>query len=289
MTKQIFSEAVHTDIGYRQSFDIDTVLYKRKTPFQDLIIFHNKFWGDVLALDGIVQLTERDEFIYHEMIAHVPAFAHPNLKNVLVIGGGDGGVLRELLKHEKIEKIKLVEIDEEVINLSKKYLPKISDGAFDNKKVEVIITDGIKYVKDSQEKFDLIILDSTDPVGCGEVLFTDTFYKSCKAILNPGGLITAQSGVPFFQLEQLKQTMSSFSSIFNDWSIYSTAIPIFIGGVMAFAWGTDDINLRKTPLETINKRFLDSKISTKYYNPDIHLASFAIPEYVADNLALPKR
>lgn len=284
MTKQVFSETIHKNKGYYQSFNIDNILYKSKTSYQDLIIFNNNFWGNILVLDGIIQLTERDEFIYHEMITHVPILAHQNPKNVLIIGGGDGGVLREVLKHKKIYKIKLVEIDQEIISLSRKYLPRISAGAFENKKVEIIIEDGMNYVKRCKETFDLIILDRTDPIGCGEVLFTDEFYKSCKDLLTPSGIITAQSGVCFFQLDQLKQTMLSFSKFFTDWSLYSAAVPGFVGGIMAFSWGTNEGTLRKLSLKMLNEKFSESTISTKYYTPEIHLGSFAIPKYISGSL-----
>lgn len=179
--KPWFKETLYTK--YAQSFEIDKVLYEKKTEFQNLSIFENEAFGKVLTLDGVIQLTERDEFIYHEMLTHVPIFSHGNIKTVLVIGGGDGGIVREVLKHKTIEKVVLVDIDRYVIELSKQYLPKISDGAFDDPRLEVVIGDGSEYVKTQEKAFDLIICDSTDPIGPALVLFTTEFYQNCHDAL----------------------------------------------------------------------------------------------------------
>lgn len=161
--------------NWRQAFRISRTLFHEKTEFQDLIIFETPEIGRVLALDGVIQVTEGDEFVYHEMMAHVPVMAHGQARNVCIIGGGDGGVLREVLKHPGVEKAVMVEIDRSVIDLCSKYLPGISAGAFDNPRAEVIITDGIRFMAETDRKFDVIIVDSTDPIGPGEVLFSEAF------------------------------------------------------------------------------------------------------------------
>ena len=185
---------------HAQRLSMETTLYHWRTEFQDVLIFENAIFGKVLVLDGVVQLTERDNHIYHEMIAHVPLIAHGSARNVLIIGGGDGGTLKEVLKHP-VESATLVELDGEVIDLSRRYLPKVSDGAFSDPRANVLVMDGTRFVAETQEKFDAIIIDSTDPVGPGEALFTAAFYRACRTRLRPGGMIAVQSGAPFYQTE----------------------------------------------------------------------------------------
>lgn len=162
------SETLHA--GYQQRFEVSKVLYSEKTEFQDMVIFENPKFGRVLVLDGVIQTTEKDEFIYHEMMVHTPMLANGAAKRVLIIGGGDGGCLREALRHPGVGKVTMVEIDPTVVELSRKYLPGHSDGAFDDPRTDLVIADGLKYVAESDEKFDVIIVDSTDPIGPGEVL-----------------------------------------------------------------------------------------------------------------------
>jgi spermidine synthase len=161
---------------YQQRFSATEVLFEEKTEHQDLVIFENDFFGRVMLLDGVTQTTDRDEFVYHEMISHVPIFAHGNAQKVLIIGGGDGGVLREVLRHKDVE-CTMVEIDASVVEMSKKYFPQHSDGAFEDPRCNLVIADGLKFVKETQDRFDVIIVDSTDPIGPGEVLFTSEFYS----------------------------------------------------------------------------------------------------------------
>ena len=275
-----FTETLYD--AYGQSFSVDKLYFENKTEHQHLIIFHNAKFGRVMALDGVVQTTEVDEFIYHEMMTHVPILAHGAAKKVLIIGGGDGGILREVLKHESVESVTRVEIDGQVIEMCKEYLPKHSDGAFDHPKAKIVIDDGIRFVRDTKEKFDVIISDSTDPIGPGEVLFTQDFYRFCFSCLNPGGVMVAQNGVAFMQLDEVKTTFERMGHSFVDCSFYSAAVPTYVGGVMTFAWGSAEPQLRKQSVETITERFNTAKIDTRYYTPEIHLASFALPRYIQD-------
>ena len=178
---------------HSQVFTVDAVLYRGQTKFQEALVFENVLFGRVLVLDGIVQLTERDNHIYHEMIAHVPLLAHGTAKRVLIIGGGDGGTLKEVLKH-RVENVVMVELDQEVIELSKRYFPQVSDGAFDDRRVNLVIGDGAEYVTQVDAQFDVVIIDSTDPVGPGEQLFTRAFYERCRTLLPPNGMIALQAG-----------------------------------------------------------------------------------------------
>jgi spermidine synthase len=275
-----FQETLYDAIS--QNFRIDKMYFEQKTEHQHLMIFHNAMLGRVMTLDGVVQTTELDEFIYHEMMAHVPVFAHGHARRVLIIGGGDGGMLREVLRHKDVAHVTMVEIDSAVIDMAKEYLPKHSAGAFDDERAHIVIADGMDYVRETQDRFDVIISDSTDPIGPGEVLFTDDFYAQCKRILNEGGVMATQNGVPFFQIDEVKNTRLRMSAYFSDQTFYSAAVPTYYGGIMTFAWGTDNAALRETALEELQARYQQAGIKTRYYSPEIHKASFALPQYVQD-------
>lgn len=277
-----FNETLYDAVS--QTFRIDKLYFEHKTEHQHLMIFHNALLGRVMTLDGVVQTTEKDEFIYHEMMAHVPILSHGMAKRVLIIGGGDGAMLREVLKHDKVESITMVEIDEEVINMAKEYLPNHSAGAFEDPRANIVIADGMDYVRNTEQKFDVIISDSTDPIGPGEVLFSEDFYAYCKKILTHDGIICTQNGVPFFQIDELTDTARRMGKHFRDQTFYSAAVPTYYGGIMTFAWGTDNTELRSISTETLQHRFDQSGISTRYYTPEIHLASFALPRYLQQAL-----
>lgn len=270
--------------SYGQQFTIDEVLFEQQTDSWHLIIFRNEMFGTVMALDGIIQTTERDEFVYHEMLTHVPLFAHGAAKRVLIIGGGDGGILREVTKHPEVEHVTQVEIDQAVIDMCKTYLPNHSAGAFDDPRANIVIADGIEYVTQTDEKFDVIISDCTDPVGPGEVLFSSTFYEGCKRCLNEGGIFVAQNGVAFMQIEEVQTTKRRLSPYFNDQSFYCAAVPTYIGGNMTLAWAADNAELRSVELQTLEARFAASGIQTRYYNPQMHVGAFALPQYIIDAL-----
>jgi spermidine synthase len=280
---KLFTETLYDAFG--QSFRIDKVYFENKTEHQHLMIFHNAALGRVMVLDGVVQTTEKDEFVYHEMMAHVPLFAHGNAKQVLIVGGGDGGMLREVLKHQTVEQVTMVEIDNAVIEMAKQYLPNHSRGAFDDPRANIVIADGMDFVRDTEQTFDVIISDSTDPIGPGEILFTNDFYAQCQRILNPGGVVVTQNGVAFFQLDEVKTTSSRLSRHFSDATFYSAAVPTYYGGIMTFAWGSNEPALRDVAVATLQQRFDESSISTRYYTPEIHKASFALPKYLVDALA----
>ncbi len=261
-----------------QSFTVDREILHEKTACQDLCIFENEMFGRVLTLDGVIQLTEADEPIYHEMIVHVPLLAHGNASSVLIIGGGDGGSLREVLKHSSVQRAVLVDIDASVIALSKQYFPKLSNGAYDDPRVEVVIQDAAEYVKASLESFDVIICDSTDPIGPGQVLFTEEFYGGCKARLRDGGIFVNQNGVPFLQNEELAMTARNRSPHFKHVSFYIAPVPTYAGGFMAFGWASDtDYQVSEQALQ---ERFEKLNLSPFYYTPAIHKASFALPKFM---------
>lgn len=275
---QFVSERLYSD--YAQSFAVSELLFEVKTEHQHLEIFQTPFLGRVMLLDGVVQTTEKDEFIYHEMMVHVPLFAHPNPKRVLIIGGGDGGILREVLRHKNVEHVTQVEIDGSVIEMCKEYFPNHSQGAFDDPRANIVIADGKAFVAECQDTFDVIISDSTDPIGPGEVLFTSDFYQDEKTCLNPGGIMVAQNGVPFMQGDEVSNTHQRLQRLYQDPYFYVAPVPTYTGGFMTLAWATDDANLRQQDSATIAARYEQAGFATRYYNPDIHVASFALPNYI---------
>lgn len=273
--------------GYGQRFSVDRMLHEVRTEHQHLVIFENARMGRVMALDGVIQTTEADEFIYHEMLTHVPILAHGNARRVLIIGGGDGGMLREVAKHASVEHITMVEIDSTVVDMCKEFLPNHSQGAFDDARLNLVIDDGMRFVATTTEKFDVIISDSTDPIGPGEVLFSENFYQACHRCLNEGGVLVTQNGTPFMQLDTVRNTAGRMNGLFADWHFYQAAVPTYIGGSMTFAWGSTNPALRQVDAGTLAQRFAASGIQTRYYNPAIHQGAFALPQYVLQAIGKP--
>ncbi|MGF1528423.1 MAG: polyamine aminopropyltransferase [Candidatus Competibacterales bacterium] len=275
-----FTETLYD--SYRQQLAVDRVLLETRSEHQHLIIFENALFGRVLALDGVVQTTERDEFIYHEMLTHVPLLAHGHARRVLIVGGGDGGILREVVRHGGVERIVQVEIDRAVVDMCRQYLPHHSNGAFDDPRLELVIDDGLAFVNRTDEQFDVIISDSTDPIGPGEVLFSRDFYAACRARLAAKGVLVTQNGVAFMQTPEVATTAERLGPLFGDWHFYAAAVPTYVGGIMTFAWASDDPTLRQVAPGTLAERYQRADLTTRYYTPDIHGASFALPRYVLD-------
>lgn len=276
--KDWFEENLHP--GFHSRLGMERVLHETKTEHQHLVIFDNPEFGRVLALDGVVQTTERDEFIYHEMLAHVPILAHGLAKNVLIIGGGDGGTLEEVLKHRGVEAVVQVEIDDTVVELSKCYLQAICGDAYEDPRTELVIADGVEFVNQTDRRFDVIIVDSTDPIGPGEVLFGERFYSGCKSCLADGGVLVTQNGVPFVQGEELTGTLTVFRNLFQSASCYRAGVPAYIGGDMTFGWGSDNTGLADVDVLALRARFEAAGIVTEYYTPEMHRGAFALPPYI---------
>lgn len=273
-----YLETLHSAWG--QSFAVDKVLFENKTEHQHLIIFENSQWGRVMALDGVIQTTENDEFIYHEALTHTAIFSHPNPKSILIIGGGDGGILREVVKHLFIEQITQVEIDAQVVEMCKTYFPKHSQGAFDDARFELVLGDGVDFVNSTAKKFDVIISDSTDPLGPGEVLFTSRFYEGVKSCLNEGGIFVAQNGVALVQPDEVITTAKRLKPLFSEVGFYQAAVPTYVGGLMNFAWASNEVAPNSVSLAELEQKFASSGIVTDYYNPQVHQAAFALPNYM---------
>ena len=219
------------------------------------MIFDSFSHGRVMVLDGVIQITERDEFVYQEMLTHVPLLAHGAAANVLIIGAGDGGVLRRVLQHRGVRRAVMVEIDGEVIRLAKEFLPAIGGDAWHDPRAEVIVGDGIDYVKRAPDaSFDAIIVDSTDPIGVGEVLFTDEFYANCARILTARGLVVNQCGVPFMQADELRETSARRAKFFPHVTAYVAAVPTYVGGFMTLGWAAKDASLTRVGVDEIRAR-----------------------------------
>uniref|UniRef100_A0A6P4FSA8 Polyamine aminopropyltransferase-like n=1 Tax=Drosophila rhopaloa TaxID=1041015 RepID=A0A6P4FSA8_DRORH len=285
MSEQWLNEELYESWGQR--FRVRKELARVKSPFQDIVVFESDSHGRVLMLDGVVQITEADEFVYQEMLTHVPLFTHPDPRRVLIIGAGDGGVLRRVLEHRAVEKAVMVEIDGAVIELSKQHLPKIAGDAWNDARAEVIVGDGIAYVAEAPDaSFDVIIVDSTDPIGVGEVLFTDSFYEHCARILGPNGLIVNQCGVPFMQADELYETSLRRAKFFPQVSAYVAAVPTYVGGFMTLGIASKGADPTQQDAASVKARAEQAGVlgNTQYWTPQIHVGAFNLPPYIAKHL-----
>jgi spermidine synthase len=288
--KRWIAETLFDAQGFRMTYAIDRVLYEMQTEHQHLVLFEHKFFGKMLMLDGATQVTTRDEFIYHEMMTHVPIFAHGKAREVLVVGGGDCGIAEEVLKHKSVARLTQVEIDASVVEFSKEHFPEFTKPVLANKRFDLVIDDGMHYVAKTGRRFDVIIVDSTDPQGPGKVLFTRKFYAACKRCLADGGVLVTQNGVPFLQPAELVASVGHFRKLFADAGCYVAPIPTYVGGHMAMGWATDNKRLREVPLKTIAERYRRAgRLATKYWTPEVHKAAFALPRFIIEQLKRARR
>jgi spermidine synthase len=284
--KRWIAETLFDDLGFRMMLEADRVLYETQTQHQHLVLFEQKFFGKVLMLDGAIQVTTKDEFIYHEMMTHVPILAHGNAREVLIVGGGDCGIAEEVLKHKSVRRLTQVEIDASVVEFSKQHFPQFTRPVLGNSRFDLIIDDGMNYVARTDRRFDAIIVDSTDPQGPGKVLFSERFYRACKGCLARGGVLVTQNGVPILQSGELVSSIRKFRKLFADGSCYVAAIPTYVGGHMAMGWASDNARLRLMPLATISARYRRAgSFATKYWTPQVHVAAFALPRFIAEQVA----
>ena len=269
-----------------QGFEINRTLFEGKSQHQDIAIYENDSLGRVLTLDGIIQITECDEFVYQEMMAHVPIFSHENPENVLIIGGGDGGILREVLRHKRIKRIVMAEIDQMVIDACVEYMPRVNNAGkiYKDPRTQLIVGDAFAYVKDTDLKFDVVIIDSTDPVGPGEKLFSHEFYENMVKILNLNALVSTQGGVPQFQPGEIGSTLSCLQDAGLNASCYIAAVPTYYGGYMTLGFGALNSTWSLPDLEILDQRFKETCIKTKHYSPAMHLASFVLPPWIQDDI-----
>jgi spermidine synthase len=254
---------------------ISKTLHTEQTDFQKLDMIETEQFGTMLVLDGMVMTTDVDEFVYHEMVTHVPLFTHPNPKKVLVVGGGDGGAIREVLKHPSVEKAVLVEIDGKVIEYSKKYLPNIA-GELDNPRVEVQVDDGFMHIHNHKNAYDVIMVDSTEPVGPAAKLFEKGFYQGIYDALTEDGIFVAQSDNPWFHGDLIKKVFADVKDIFPITRLYTCNIPTYPSGMWTFTLGSK----KHDPVQVDPANIPD--IETKYYTPELHRAAFVLPRFVQD-------
>ncbi|MDB4897014.1 MAG: spermidine synthase [Firmicutes bacterium] len=259
----------------RLSVRVTKTLHHEKTDFQDLVIVETPQWGRLLALDGFFQTNEVDEFVYHEMGAHVPLFTHPDPKRVLVVGGGDGGMVREVVKHPGVEHVDLVEIDGRVIETSKQYFPDIAVALTGNPKVHIHVADGIKWVAEHEAEYDVIIIDSSEPVGPGEGLFTPEFYANVFKALTGDGLMVAQTESPWSNAAVIKRAFGGISKSFPITRLYTCAVPTYPTGLWSFTLGSK----KHDPVDAdVAERFGDMK--TRYYTPGMHFGALQLPRFI---------
>jgi len=277
-----FTETLHPN--WQQAIRVKEVLYHEKTEHQELILFESHDWGRVLALDGVIQTTTADEYCYHEMIAHTPVMAHGRARRVGIVGGGDGGTAREVLKHDPVESVVIAELDPGVVEFSKQYLPTLSAGAFEDPRLSVEYGDGAAFMAKEGPGFDIIIVDSTDPIGPGAALFTEGFYRDCRRRLNEGGILVTQSGNSAVSPNELRDTQRNKRAAgFADVDFYLTSVPTYVGGMMVLGWASDDATRRRVRVDTLRSRPLPEGL--RYYTPEIHVASFAHPKWMDDLVA----
>ena len=268
------------NVGARTSIKIGKTLYKGQSPFQTLEIVETVRFGKMMLLDDCIMLTETNEFAYHEMIAHVPLFAHPNPERVLIIGGGDGGTAREVLKHPQVKECVMVEIDALVVEKSKEFFPTIAS-AFDHPRLTLLIEDGVKYIEENNNAFDVILIDSTDPVGPAEGLFSASFYQKTFAALKEDGLISAQAESPYYFQKTQKDLFEVLKGIFPYVTMYLSAIPFYPSGTWSFAFASKKYQ-ENTQARLKDIEILEQELS--YFNQDVFRGCFALPNFIRKNI-----
>ena len=259
--------------------EVDEILYSGKSDFQTIEVAHSLEYGNMLVLDGVFQTSEREEFVYHEMMSHIPLFLHPNPKHVLIIGGGDGGVARECVRHSCVETVTMVEIDGKVVELAKQYLPSIADAMIrQDPKLTVTIGDGIGHVAEKENFYDVIIVDCSDPIGPGEGLFTEEFYKNTYRALKEDGLFVQQTESPVMHQQLVSDVFYYVNKHFSVTRLYTAFIPLYPTGMHCFTMGSKKYD----PLEWDPNRAQD--FTTKYYNYGIQKSAFVLPTFVKQYL-----
>lgn len=279
---------MHSDLWVEEKFEdfmglrlkVEKVLFSGKSEFQTVDVVETRGHGKMLLNDGLIMVTERDEFAYHDMITHVPLFAHPNPKKVLVIGGGDGGTAREVIRHPSVEKCVMVEIDGMVVDACREHIP-LTSAALDDDRIELIIGDGVKYVKETTEKFDVILVDSTDPIGPATPLFGEEFYRDVYNCLTDDGIVVSQGETPWYAKEVQKSLLGVLNNVFPSCYLYSFSNLTYPGGLWCFTFASKKYH----PVEDFREAAVaESGLTFKYYNEGIHRAAFALPNFVREGI-----
>ncbi len=282
MKSDIWVEEKHDSfLGLR--YKVENILFSGKSDFQSIDVVETKGHGRMLLNDGLIMVTERDEFVYHEMIAHIPLFVHPNPKKVLIIGGGDGGTAREVCRHASVETCTMVEIDEMVVNVCQEFIP-LCASELNHPKMNLIIGDGVKFIEEASRKgevFDIVLIDSTDPIGPATPLFGLEFYQNLEKCLGDEGIVVSQGEGPWYEAKMQRELLAVLNDIFPVVSIYNFHNLSYPGGLWSFTFASKGLN----PIEDFNpQRVKDSQLKFKYYTGDIHRSSFALPQFMLDNI-----
>ena len=279
MTKTLWADEEYQGI-VRTGFRMKRRLFKGKSPFQTVEVVETAGHGKLLLIDGMTMVSERDEFVYHEMIAHVPLFVHPKPKRVLVIGGGDGGSVREVLKHKSVERCVLVEIDGLVVSASRKYIP-LTASKLSDKRAVVLIEDGVKFVRETDERFDVVIVDSTEPFGPAKALFGPAYYKDVKRVLTKDGIVVSQAGSPFYEISTIKNLDRILAKVFPVVGAYLFTNLTYPGGLWAFTYASKGLR----PVKDFRpERVKAAKLPLRWYNADVHAGAFALPNFLRSAL-----
>jgi spermidine synthase len=264
---------------------IEEVLFSEETPYQKIEVFKTDTWGNMLVIDGMVMLSEKDEFVYHEILSHVGMFSHPDPERVLIIGGGDGGTAREVLRHPSVKQVDMVEIDEAVVRASKQFLPEV--GNWDNPKLNVVFQDGIQFVQQIKNPYDVIIIDGSDPVGPAKGLFETDFMQACYDGLTDDGVLVAQTESPWIPdyHKSMNQVFGALENIYDISMMFLAYIPLYPSGMWSFAFASKGIDpLGEETISRVGNGLKEFGGKLKYYNVDIHKSCFALPNFVADIL-----
>ncbi len=279
ITELWFNDSIEFGHGCRISIRIKDVLCHYRSKYQEIAIFETEKLGRMLVLDGITMLTEFDEFAYHEMIVHVPLLVHPNPAQVLVIGGGDGGTVRELLKHPEVQEIHVCELDEEVVKACRKYLPSLAS-SFDDPKVKFFYQDGARFVNEHPESYDIIIVDSTDPIGPGQILFQRKFYEDMKSALKPEGIAVTQCESIYLHKHVISGVASFARELYPKLGYYLSMVPAYPSGVIGFFF----CSLKYDPVEDLSEERAQKLPGLKYYTTSLHRAAFTLPRFAEELL-----
>lgn len=280
-----FSEVSDLWPGIALSLKVEEVLHSERSRFQEILVVKTKSHGRALMLDGAIQCTEKDEFSYHEMISYLPLCSHPKPRDILIVGGGDGGAAREIAKHPDVERITLVDIDDRVIEVCKQYLPRLSLG-LNNPKVTVVVGDGFEFLRNHCGEFDVIITDSSDPVGPAEHLFKQPYYELLRAALKSDGIIASQAGTVWESMQQVQSTFQHCKTVFPVATYAVTAVPTYPTGQIGFILGS--LNSQSNfaePMRIFNEEDLD-RMEIKYYNDKVHRAAFVLPRFIEKSLTI---
>jgi spermidine synthase len=268
--------------GVRVTFEAERLRYQVKSSMHEKVVIDNPQFGRMMMIDGAVQLSSADAFVYHEMMGHVPLLAHGRAERVLIVGGGDCGLAAEVLQHRGVRQVVQIEIDPQVVKLARRYFAEVNASVFNDRRFRLIIDDGAEFVARTDERFDVILVDSTDPGGVSLPLFTETFYRNTQRCLRPGGVVVTQAGVPFLQAQAFRGSLERLASVFPLVSCYLVPIPCIFGGPLAFGWASSTLSHDSPALDVLIERHAASGIETRYYTPELHKASFALPRCVRD-------